>query len=121
VSHAVALGVGVLGGLGALARFAVDGAVGRRFRGAFPLGTFAVNLTGAFALGVLVGAAVSSDAFRLAGTGLIGAYTTFSTWALESHRLGEDGQARVGAMNVLVSLLAGLAVAWLGRQLGRAL
>ena len=43
-----------------------------------------MNLSGAFVLGVLTGAALSGDALRLLGTGLIGAYTTFSTWALES-------------------------------------
>jgi fluoride exporter len=77
-----------------------------------------VNLTGAFALGVLAGAAVSGDALRLAGTGLLGGYTTFSTWMLESHRLAEDGRGRLGAANLLVSLLAGLAAAWLGQQAG---
>ena len=45
---------------------------------------------------MLHGAGVGGDALRLAGTGLIGAYTTFSTWMLESHRLGEDGRPRLG-------------------------
>ena len=121
MSLPLALGVGLLGGLGSLARFLVDGAVAARFGRGFPLGTLVVNLSGAFALGVLVGAAVSSDMLRLDGTGLIGAYTTFSTWALESQRLGEDGQARLGALNFLVSLVAGLLAAWLGRKLGMAL
>lgn len=121
MSLPLALGIGVLGGVGALARFLLDAAVAGRFGREFPIGTLAVNLSGAFVLGVLVGAALSSDALRLAGTGLIGSYTTFSTWVLESQRLGEDGQARLGALNFLVSLFAGLAVAWLGRRLGMAL
>jgi CrcB protein len=83
-----------------------------------PWGTLAVNLSGAFALGVLAGATVSEDAYRLAGTGLLGGYTTFSTWMLESHRLAEDGRGRLGAGNLLVSLIAGLGVAWLGQQVG---
>ena len=115
------LGVGLAGGFGAIGRFLVDGSVARRAASAFPLGTLAVNLSGAFVLGVLVGATLSSDAFRLAGTGLIGAYTTFSTWAFESHRLGEEGQLRLGALNFLVSLVAGVLVAWLGRKVGAAL
>jgi CrcB protein len=114
-------GIGVAGGVGAVARFLVDASVSARSRGEFPLGTLAVNLTGALALGVLVGAAVDSDAYRLAGTGLIGAYTTFSTWTFESHRLGEDGQMRTGALNFALSLLLGLLVAWAGRHLGAAL
>ena len=65
--------------------------------------------------------ASSGDALRLAGTGLLGAYTTFSTWMLESHRLGEDGRAAPGLANVLVSLALGLACVWLGDQIGAAL
>lgn len=121
MSLPLVLGIGVLGGLGALGRFLVDGAVAGRLGSGFPVGTLVVNLSGAFALGLFVGAGVSSDALRLAGTGLVGAYTTFSTWALESQRLGEDGQARLGALNFLVSLIAGLGAVWLGRTLGTAL
>ena len=115
------IGIGAAGGVGAVARFVVDGAVSARSGVDFPLGTLAVNLIGALALGVLVGAAIDSDAYRVAGTGLIGAYTTFSTWAFESHRLGEDGQMRTGALNFAISLGLGLLVAWAGRQLGGAL
>jgi CrcB protein len=121
VSVAVLIGAGLVGGLGAIARFLVDGAVAERLGRDFPYGTLAVNLTGSFALGVLVGAAVAPDVLRLAGTGFIGAYTTFSTWALETHRLGEDGRARHGALNLLVSLMLGVALAWAGRGLGGAL
>jgi CrcB protein len=121
VSAALVLGIGVLGGLGAIGRFLLDGAVSRRLGGAFPWGTLAVNLSGAFALGILVGAALSGDASRLLGTGLLGAYTTFSTWALESHRLGEDGRPGLGALNFALSLVLGVAVAWAGRELGAVL
>jgi fluoride exporter len=114
-------GIGVAGGVGAVARFVADGSVSARSAADFPFGTLVVNLTGALALGVLVGAAVDSDAYRLAGTGLIGAYTTFSTWAFESHRLGGDGQLRAGALNFAVSLLLGVLVAWAGRHVGAAL
>jgi CrcB protein len=111
----------VLGGLGAMARFLLDGAVSSRLGRAFPFGTLAVNLTGAFALGVLYGAAVGGDALRLAGVGFLGAYTTFSTWALEAHRLGEDGRTRLGLANLMVSLALGLGCPWLGREFGAAL
>jgi fluoride exporter len=115
------LGLALLGGAGAVARFALDGAVAARHGRRLPLGTLAVNLSGSLALGILVGAAVSDDAQRLAGTGLIGAFTTFSTWALESHRLGEDGELGLAALNFVASLALGLTVAWLGRELGGAL
>jgi CrcB protein len=114
----LALGVGLVGGVGAIARFVLDGAVSARAGRDFPYGTLLVNVLGAFVLGVLVGAAVSQNAYRLAGTGLIGAFTTFSTWALESHRLGEDGELRLGLMNFLVSLVLGVGVAWAGRKVG---
>jgi CrcB protein len=121
VSLAVLAGVGLLGGVGALARLLLDRAVSLRAGSGLPWGTLAVNLSGALALGVLVGAAVTGDALRLAGTGLLGAYTTFSTWMFESHRLAEDGQGRLGAANLLGSLALGVAAAWLGRRIGASL
>jgi CrcB protein len=121
MSLLVLAGVGLVGGLGALARFVVDGAVGRRLGREFPYGTLAVNLSGAFVLGVLVGAALSGDAYRIAATGLIGGYTTFSTWAFESHRLAEDGELPLAGLNIAVSLVLGVACVWLGRKLGAVL
>ena len=121
MSVAVVIGLGFIGGTGAIARFALDGAVAARVGSSFPFGTLAVNLSGAFVLGLLAGAAVHGDALRLAGAGFIGAFTTFSTWALESHRLAEDGQARTAATNFAASLALGLGAAWLGRHLGAAL
>ena len=113
--------VAVLGGLGALARFGVDGAVTRRGGGGFPVGTLAVNLTGAFALGLLAGLDLAGDGLLLAGTALLGSYTTFSTWMLEAHRLGEDDRARLLWLNIALSLAAGVAAAALGRATGSAL
>ena len=118
MSVAVLIAVGLLGGAGAVARFAVDGAVAAHAGRAFPWGTLAVNLTGAFALGAVVGIAVEDDAYRLIATGLLGSYTTFSTWVFESQRLGEDGELRLGLANVVVSLVLGVVVVWLGRELG---
>jgi CrcB protein len=115
----VVLGIGLVGGVGAIARFLLDGVLAGRLGRGFPFGTLAVNLSGAFALGVLIGAALGQGTYRLIGTGLIGAFTTFSTWALESHRLGEDGELRLGVLNFAVSLLLGVTAAWAGRHLGR--
>lgn len=121
MSVALVIGVGVLGGLGAIARFVLDGAVEARVNREFPYGTLAVNLLGAFVLGALAGAELTQSAYQLLGVGLIGAFTTFSTWALESHRLGEDGELGLGAINFAVSLLLGIFAAWAGRHLGAAL
>jgi CrcB protein len=112
------VGVVALGGVGAVVRFALDGAVSQRAGSGFPLGTLAVNLSGAFLLGLLVGAGVAGDALLLAGTAALGSYTTFSTWMFESHRLGEDAALNRMWLNIGVSLFAGLAAAWLGRALG---
>ncbi len=114
----VALGVGLMGGLGAVARFALDGAVAERLGRAFPYGTLSVNVLGAFILGVLVGAVVGQDTYRLLGTGLVGAFTTFSTWVLESHRLGEEGEARLAILSFVISALLGVGAAWAGRKVG---
>jgi CrcB protein len=115
------IAVGLLGGTGAVARFLVDGAVSRCAGREFPFGILAVNLSGTLALGVLAGVALSGNAYQLAAGGLIGAYTTFSTWVFDSERLREDGRLRYAALNLGGSLLLGLAAVWLGRKLGMAL
>ncbi len=114
-------GIAVLGAGGALSRFFLDGAVSRRVGQSFPYGTLVVNATGAFVLGVLVGATLSGDAYRLAGIGFLGAYTTFSTWMFESHRLAEDGETASAFINVGASLVIGVVVALVGRRVGASL
>jgi CrcB protein len=112
------IAVAVLGGAGAVGRLALDAAVSERTGDAFPWGTLGVNLSGAFLLGVLAGADVAGDSLLLAGTALLGSYTTFSTWMLESHRLGEDGERGRMWRNLALPLVAGLAAAALGRAIG---
>jgi CrcB protein len=114
-------GIALLGGAGAVARVVVDAAVTRRRRGTFPAGTLVVNLSGTLVLGILVGAALHGDAYRLLGTGLLGAYTTFSTWMLETHELSAGRRLGLAALNVAGSLACGIAAVWLGRRLGAAL
>jgi CrcB protein len=116
VSLPLVLGIGLFGAVGAIARFLLDGVVSARAGSIFPWGTLVVNLTGAFALGFVTGK-LSGDAQLLVGTGLLGGYTTFSTWMFESHRLGEDGQLRGGVVNLLGSLIFGILAVWLGRTL----
>lgn len=108
----------VSAGVGALFRFLLDGIVSRRVPTSLPLGTMAVNVTGAFALGVLDGSAAPTHVVFVCGTGLIGAYTTFSTWMFETQRLTEERQASSAAQNVIVSLIAGIAAAALGLWVG---
>lgn len=116
-----ALLVLVCGGAGALARFLLDGFVQSRHGLGFPLGTLAVNLSGAFLLGLVAGLAPPSRLMLVLGTATIGSYTTFSTWMLETHRPAEDGEPRVAWLNLAVSLAGGLVAVALGRAFGRVL
>ena len=115
---AVWAGVALIGGVGAVCRFLVDRAVSARFSGSFPYGTLVVNLSGALLLGFLSGLALSPDLALLAGTAFVGSYTTFSTWMLETQRLDEERQLRPAVANIVVSVVFGLAAAWLGMWIG---
>jgi fluoride exporter len=112
------IAVAVLGGLGAVARFLLDGWVGNRFGRELPLGTFAINVSGSFLLGLLDGLALSGEAMVIAGTATIGAYTTFSTWMVETQRIDEAGRRRIAVTNLVLSIVLGLAAAALGHAIG---
>lgn len=114
-------GVMMLGGIGAVCRLLVDRAVSARLPSGFPVGTLAVNVSGAWLLGFLGALALDPHAALLAGTAFVGAYTTFSTWMLETQRLGEERRGRTAAANIVLSVVLGLAAAWLGQLIGRAL
>ena len=109
------VGIGAMGAAGAYARFTATAIITRRRPAAFPWGTFSVNLSGGFTLGVLTGLGVGGDALLIFGTGFLGGYTTFSTWMVEAQRLGEDGDSANLAFYLGGSMLAGLvttAVGW---------
>jgi CrcB protein len=110
--------VALLGGIGANARFLLDRLISARASTAFPAGTLAVNISGSLLLGLLTGLALSGNALLLAGTATLGSYTTFSTWMLETHRLGEAAKLPIGVLNVLLSLALGVGAAALGRTIG---
>ena len=112
------IAVALVGGAGAVARFAVDKFVGGRIDSELPLGTFAINISGSFLLGLFDGLALSGNAMILAGTATIGAYTTFSTWMLETHRLAEDGEFAAGLANIVVSFGVGFGAVALGHLIG---
>ncbi|MCV7028215.1 fluoride efflux transporter CrcB [Mycobacterium sherrisii] len=113
--------VAVIGGIGSVLRFLVDRTVTRRLALPFPVGTLAVNISGAALLGFLGGLSLSRDTALLAGTAFVGAYTTFSTWMLETQRLGEERRAWAAAANVVVSVVLGLTAALLGQWLAEQL
>ena len=109
-------GVVLLGGVGSVLRFLVDRTVARRLSRPFPFGTLAVNISGAALLGFLGGLALNKEAALLAGTAFVGAYTTFSTWMLETQRLGEERQTWAALGNIIVSVALGMAAALLGQR-----
>jgi CrcB protein len=111
----------VCGGIGALARFAVDGLVQSRRLGEFPLGTFVVNVGGCFLLGLLDGLHPPHRTVLILETATLGSYTTFSTWMLETHRPAEDGEQGLAWQNLALTLAAGFIAVVVGRALGRQL
>ena len=119
------IGVAVAGAAGALARYGLGGFIADRFPSGFPWDTLIINVSGSLALGflfvVLTERIAVSAAVRSSITiGFIGAYTTFSTFSLETFRLIEDGAVGLAAVNTAVSLALGLMAVWLGVTLGRA-
>ena len=109
-----------------MARWLVDGWVSERNPSAFPLGTLVVNLTGSFLLGVLFAWVIErnvlpADVRAPVMIGFIGAYTTFSTFMLESWRLVEDGAWALATANLVGSVVLGLVAVVAGLAVGRAL
>lgn len=115
--------VGLGGGLGAIARFQVGRLVLRRLADThFPVGTVLINVTGCLLAGVLAGLVEKHDA--LGGStrlfllvGVLGGYTTFSSFGLETILLLQRHEPGAAALNVAVSVAAGLAAVWLGLRL----
>jgi CrcB protein len=115
------VGVLALGGCGAVLRTSLGAEIDRHKRMAFPLGTFIINISGAFTAGLLYGAVISDDAHFLFGTALVGAFTTFSTWMGDSERLLREGHVESALANVFVSLALGFGAALLGKVVGETL
>jgi CrcB protein len=115
----VALG----GAIGSVARFKMSGWVLHATPNwRFPAGTLAVNLLGCLIAGLLAGMAVKQDVFSPEArvflfTGLLGGFTTFSAFGLETLLLLKRGETAVAVANVVVSIVVGLLVAWLGYEL----
>lgn len=101
-----------------MSRFLLSGWISARSPAHLPLGTLAVNISGALLLGLLAGLALSGDALVLLGAATIGSYTTFSSWMLDTRRLREEGRTAMAVANVLVSVGLGIAAVALGRAIG---
>jgi CrcB protein len=116
--------IGIGGFAGAIARYLVGGFVLERVGGSFPWGTFAVNIIGSFILGLLF--ALTTERAILPAEirgpifiGFLGAFTTFSTYMLESWRLVEDGAIVLAVANIAGSIAVGLVAVVAGLAIGR--
>jgi len=112
------------GALGSAARYLLTQFVHRTTGTLFPLGTFIVNLVGCLVFGAIAGAAEQRlplapqlRAFLLVG--ILGGFTTFSSYAFESYALLRDGQLLAASVNIVGQVVAGLAAVWVGFALTR--
>ena len=118
--------IGLGGFAGAIARYLVDGLVAERLPGSFPWGTLVINVSGSLLLGFLFALAIDRALLpeEIRGpvfVGFIGAYTTFSTYLLESWRLVEAGAVGLAFLNLAGSVVLGLAGVVVGLAIGRLL
>ncbi len=112
--------IGAGGFIGAITRYFVATWVGQKWGRSFPMGTFAINVSGSFLIGLLM--TLLTERFManplwrlLLVIGFLGAYTTFSTFEFETGKLLTDGEYMLGALNVILSVLAGFASLKMGQ------
>lgn len=118
--------IGFAGLIGTVARYWLSGWVAQRFGETFPTGTLVVNLSGCFLVGFLFQLTeerfLVQPALRTALLiGLLGGYTTFSSFAMQTLTLLRDGEWMLATMNVLISNVLGLVLVWAGYSLSKAL
>jgi CrcB protein len=119
------LAIALAGALGAVSRHQLESLVNRHWGDVFPWGTFAVNVSGSFLLGLLVGVFAHRLGVPLwlqaaATVGFLGAYTTFSTLELQLYRSTATGHLAIALANALGSLVAGVLALYAGILLARA-
>jgi CrcB protein len=118
--------VGVGGGLGSILRFWLGSYIGSRMGSRFPYGTFVVNITGSFLIGLVFAFLTARTQWSpnwryLIPIGFIGGYTTFSSFEFETLRTIQDGQIVMGLLYVAASVVVGFAAVWGGMMAGRAI
>ena len=116
--------VGLGGFIGTVVRYWLSGVIARRYGETFPWGTFAVNAIGCFLAGLLF--YFLFDRFLTSPTsrsvvfiGLLGGFTTFSSYGMQTFALIRDGEVSLALLNILVSNILCLFLVWLGYTLGK--
>ena len=122
----IVFGVALGGALGASARYGVDRLIEQRLGSVFPWSTFTINVTGCFVIGLLTAVLVEQHhlpAWLRVGlvVGVIGGYTTFSTFAQEALELGEVHHIALAIAYITASVGFGIAAVYAGTLAGRAL
>jgi CrcB protein len=110
--------VAVGAAVGAPLRYLADRFVQSRVKSLFPYGTLTVNVVASFVLGFLTGAVVPDAVLALVGTGFCGALSTYSTFSYETLRLFEGQASGIAVVNVVVSVVGGVAAVLLGLLAG---
>jgi fluoride exporter len=116
--------VGLGGFIGSVLRYALGGLVQQwSRRDDFPVGTLAVNLAGCLVIGLLAQLAEARSAFTpetraFIFVGILGGFTTFSSFGNETLNLWRDREILLGIVNIAAHIVLGLAAVWLGRVLG---
>ncbi|PEW80568.1 fluoride efflux transporter CrcB [Bacillus cereus] len=113
-----ALLVATGGFFGAIIRFAISNWFKKRNKTSFPIATFLINITGAFLLGYIIGNGVTTSWQLLLGTGFMGAFTTFSTFKLESIQLFNRKNFGILFLYLSATYMIGILFAFLGMKLG---
>ena len=112
------LWLALAGGFGAGTRYLLDRWMRSRASSRLPWPTLLINVTGSFALGLLVGSGAGTTPHAIIGTGFLGGYTTFSTASVETVQLAVAGRHTAAAVNALTMLVVSVAAAACGFALG---
>jgi fluoride exporter len=118
--------IGIGGFLGSVARFWVGSYVSNRMGARFPYGTFIINMSASFLIGLIITLLAERTHWNpnwryLIPIGFIGAYSTFSTFEYETFRNVQDGQILIAFLNIILSVVLGFAAVWFGVIAGRKL
>jgi fluoride exporter len=118
--------VGIGGFVGAIARYWLGSYIGGKMGTRFPYGTFVINMSGSFLIGLILTLLAERTHWNpnltyLIPIGFIGAYTTFSTFEYETLRTVQDGQIWIAFLNISLSVVVGFAAVWIGVIAGKSI